>query len=108
MPARARAAAPAPGTPARARTRARASGTRRPAPPTARPRAARSSRASNVATRARGPSGRVPADTIMAIAVPYLGHGVGLRPTHYPAIVDDGRRADWFEVISENYMLRGG
>jgi uncharacterized protein len=44
----------------------------------------------------------------MAIAVPYLGHGVGLRPTHYPAILDEGRTADWFEVISENYMLRGG
>jgi hypothetical protein len=44
----------------------------------------------------------------MAIACPYLGHGVGLRPTHYPAILDDGLRADWFEIISENYMLRGG
>ena len=39
---------------------------------------------------------------------PYLGHGVGLRPPHYPAILDEGRRADWFEVISENFMLRGG
>ena len=44
----------------------------------------------------------------MAISVPYLGHGVGLRPKHYPAILDDGLRADWFEVISENFMLRGG
>jgi len=44
----------------------------------------------------------------MAISIPYLGHGVGLRPTHYPAILDDGLRADWFEVISENFMLRGG
>jgi uncharacterized protein (UPF0276 family) len=44
----------------------------------------------------------------MAISVPYLGHGVGLRPQHYPAILDDGLRADWFEAISENYMLRGG
>src|SRR5262245_23646113 len=44
----------------------------------------------------------------MAISIPYLGHGVGLRPTHYPAILDEGQRADWFEVISENYMLRGG
>src|SRR5258705_8867790 len=63
-----------------------------------------------------GRPGRVPVGahvgrnvgTVMAIAVPYLGHGVGLRPTHYPAILDEGRRADWFEVISENYMLRGG
>jgi len=44
----------------------------------------------------------------MAISVPYLGHGVGLRPRHYPAILADGLRADWFEAISENYMLRGG
>src|SRR5215470_20082205 len=44
----------------------------------------------------------------MAISVPYLGHGVGLRPPHYPAILDDGRRADWYEVISENFMIRGG
>jgi uncharacterized protein (UPF0276 family) len=44
----------------------------------------------------------------MAITVPYLGHGVGLRPQHYPAILEDGLRADWFEAISENYMLRGG
>ena len=42
------------------------------------------------------------------IEAPYLGHGVGLRPQHYPAILDDGLRADWFEAISENFMLRGG
>jgi uncharacterized protein (UPF0276 family) len=44
----------------------------------------------------------------MSFSVPFLGHGVGLRPTHYPAILDDGRRADWFEAISENFMIRGG
>jgi uncharacterized protein (UPF0276 family) len=44
----------------------------------------------------------------MAITVPYLGHGVGLRPPHYPAILDEGHLADWFEVISENFMIRGG
>jgi uncharacterized protein (UPF0276 family) len=44
----------------------------------------------------------------MAISVPYLGHGVGLRSVHYPAILDGGQHADWFEVISENFMLRGG
>jgi hypothetical protein len=36
----------------------------------------------------------------MSITVPYLGHGVGLRPQHYPAILDDGLRAEWFEAIS--------
>ena len=44
----------------------------------------------------------------MGISVPYLGHGVGLRRQHYSAILDEGRRADWFEVISENFMIRGG
>jgi uncharacterized protein (UPF0276 family) len=39
---------------------------------------------------------------------PYLGHGVGLRPTHYPRLWDGSARADWFEVISENYMVEGG
>jgi hypothetical protein len=38
----------------------------------------------------------------------YLGHGVGLRPKHYPRILDRTARADWFEVISENFMIRGG
>ena len=44
----------------------------------------------------------------MAIAVPYLGHGVGLRPAHYPRLWDGTARADWFEVISENFMIAGG
>ena len=42
------------------------------------------------------------------ISVPYLGHGVGLRPQHYPAILEDGLRAEWFEAISENYLVPGG
>jgi uncharacterized protein len=37
----------------------------------------------------------------------HLGHGIGLRPKHYPAVLA-GRRADWFEVISENFMIPGG
>jgi uncharacterized protein (UPF0276 family) len=44
----------------------------------------------------------------MAIAVPYLGHGIGLRPTHYPRLRDGTARVDWFEAISENYMVAGG
>ena len=28
----------------------------------------------------------------MAIAVPFLGHGVGLRPTHYPQLWDGTAR----------------
>lgn len=44
----------------------------------------------------------------MSVSYPFLGHGVGLRPQHYPAILDDGLRADWFEAISENFMVPGG
>lgn len=44
----------------------------------------------------------------MAIAVPSLGHGVGLRPPHFPRLWDGTARVDWFEAISENYMIAGG
>jgi uncharacterized protein (UPF0276 family) len=40
--------------------------------------------------------------------VPYLGHGIGLRTQHYPRVLDETAHPDWFEVISENFMLRGG
>jgi uncharacterized protein (UPF0276 family) len=39
---------------------------------------------------------------------PHLGHGVGLRPPHYPLVLDGTATADWFEVISENFMIPGG
>jgi uncharacterized protein (UPF0276 family) len=37
-----------------------------------------------------------------------LGHGIGLRTQHYPLVLDGTLRPDWFEVISENFMIRGG
>jgi len=40
--------------------------------------------------------------------LPHLGHGVGLRPPHYPHVLDGTARVDWFEIISENFMIRGG
>ena len=39
---------------------------------------------------------------------PYLGFGLGLRPQHYAEILDGSPAVDWFEVISENYMVPGG
>ncbi len=39
---------------------------------------------------------------------PFLGYGLGLRPDHYEAILDGEPDVDWFEVISENYMVAGG
>ena len=44
----------------------------------------------------------------MAFNVPYLGHGVGLRTTHFPRVLDGTARVDWFEAISENFMIDGG
>src|SRR6185503_11166463 len=39
---------------------------------------------------------------------PFLGHGIGLRTRHFPDVLAGTARADWFEVISENFMIRGG
>ena len=37
-----------------------------------------------------------------------LGFGLGLRATHYEAIFETRPTLDWFEIISENYMVPGG
>lgn len=37
-----------------------------------------------------------------------LGFGLGLRAQHYRDILDGSPAVDWFEVISENYMVPGG
>jgi uncharacterized protein len=37
-----------------------------------------------------------------------LGFGLGLRTEHYHAILDSQPRVDWFEALSENYMVEGG
>jgi uncharacterized protein (UPF0276 family) len=42
------------------------------------------------------------------ISLPYLGHGVGLRTQHYATVLDEQPRVDWFECISENFMVEGG
>src|SRR5689334_14983561 len=39
---------------------------------------------------------------------PRLGHGIGLRPPHYAAVIAERPPVDWFEVISENFMVDGG
>ncbi len=40
--------------------------------------------------------------------LPRLGFGLGLRPEYYPEILDGDPPVDWFEAISENYMVAGG
>lgn len=39
---------------------------------------------------------------------PYLGYGLGLRKDHYEAVLNERPTVDWFEIISENYMVDGG
>lgn len=38
----------------------------------------------------------------------YLGIGIGLRIPHYSHILSEKPVVDWFEIISENYMVDGG
>jgi uncharacterized protein (UPF0276 family) len=38
----------------------------------------------------------------------YLGFGLGLRTQHYQSILETSPKVDWFEIISENYMVPGG
>ena len=37
-----------------------------------------------------------------------IGFGLGLRPEHYEEIAANPGRVDWFEALSENYMVSGG
>ena len=39
---------------------------------------------------------------------PRLGFGLGLRPPHYQEVLDTAPRVDWWEVISENFLVAGG
>lgn len=40
--------------------------------------------------------------------VKFLGFGLGLRTEHYQHVIDRKPAVDWFEVLSENYMVPGG
>jgi len=37
-----------------------------------------------------------------------LGHGLGLRREHFRQVVEESPAVDWFEVITENFMVEGG
>lgn len=39
---------------------------------------------------------------------PYLGFGLGLRTDHYEAVLNERPAVDWFEILSENYLVPGG
>jgi len=38
----------------------------------------------------------------------YLGYGLGLRSQHYQDILTQQPAVDWFEIITENYLIPGG
>lgn len=40
--------------------------------------------------------------------LPYLGFGLGLRKEHYQTILDECPAVDWFEILTENYLVPGG
>src|ERR1700712_1662256 len=44
----------------------------------------------------------------MSLVSPSLGFGLGLRVDHYEAILADNPRIDWFEALTENYLVPGG
>lgn len=39
---------------------------------------------------------------------PALGAGIGLRRPHYAEVIAERPAIDWFEVITENFMVEGG
>jgi uncharacterized protein (UPF0276 family) len=39
---------------------------------------------------------------------PLSGFGLGLRSAHYEAILSSRPRVDWFEALTENYLVPGG
>ncbi|MGH7820184.1 MAG: MNIO family bufferin maturase [Candidatus Binatia bacterium] len=44
----------------------------------------------------------------VANGFPRLGCGIGLRTKHYGHVLEHWPAMDWFEIISENFMVRGG
>jgi uncharacterized protein (UPF0276 family) len=38
----------------------------------------------------------------------FLGFGLGLRTEHFQDVIDNKPAIDWFEVVSENFMVDGG
>ena len=39
---------------------------------------------------------------------PFLGYGLGLRTDHYREILEQRPAVDWFEALTENYLVPGG
>src|SRR5215469_8074062 len=57
----------------------------------------------------RGPGAEPPGPFCPAmLTFPPLGFGLGLRVTHYEAILATHPPVDWFELLTENYLVPGG
>ncbi|NQD37984.1 DUF692 domain-containing protein [Permianibacter sp. IMCC34836] len=44
----------------------------------------------------------------MAESVPFYGYGLGLRPPYVDDILNGEHAIDWFEILTENYLVPGG
>lgn len=44
----------------------------------------------------------------MSASLPCLGYGLGLRSAYFQQILEQSPAVDWFEVVSENFMVQGG
>ncbi|WP_027271067.1 DUF692 domain-containing protein [Legionella sainthelensi] len=44
----------------------------------------------------------------IAPRMPFLGFGLGLRPDYYEEILTQKPDLDWFEILTENYLVPGG
>jgi uncharacterized protein (UPF0276 family) len=42
------------------------------------------------------------------VRLPCLGFGLGLRKEHYQTVMTERPEVEWFEVITENYLVPGG
>lgn len=38
----------------------------------------------------------------------FMGFGLGLRTNHFQDVLDTEPKVDWFEIVSENFMVAGG
>jgi len=43
-----------------------------------------------------------------SLRLPMTGFGLGLRTTHYEDVAASPPEVDWFEILTENYMVPGG
>ena len=44
----------------------------------------------------------------MSAPLPCLGYGLGLRSAYFQQILEQSPAVNWFEIVSENFMVEGG